>query len=375
VKNLKINMYDKNVASAMETPKITVILPTYRRPHLLKRSIQSVLNQSYQSFQVHVYDNASNDGTQKVVGELAETDSRIKYYCHEQNIGAIANINHGLKEVNTPYFLILHDDDFLLPEFFETALEGFERYPGAMAYDSLALQYDGKHIISPKPKLPNGSERLYLPPSLVEHILQGTHWISTLFRSEVVNLIGLLDPETGAPTDTDYMLRISSRCPMVMSKKAGAVLFVHPGMHTMKLASNQDWYESWKKIINRVATDKTIPLDVRRQAEHLLKHLVASTMVNSTLFLLKDKKYAAANNKITLIEETKILTHYSGIRLYAFILVLKSVRYSPLFSTYLARIILPFGSIQKTANRIMNRKTLVYWEKRIKAYAELLEST
>jgi hypothetical protein len=150
-----------------------------------------------------------------------------------------------------------------LPEFFETALEGFERFPSAMAYNSLALDYDGEHIISSKPKLPNGSERFYLPPSLVEHILQGTNWIVTLFRSEVINLIGLLDLETREPSDTDYMLRISGRCPKVMSKKVTAVAYIHPDQISSKVEHNEDYYEAWQNIINRVTTNVTIPLDVR----------------------------------------------------------------------------------------------------------------
>jgi glycosyltransferase involved in cell wall biosynthesis len=358
----------------MEKPKITVILPTYKRPYLLKRAIQSVLAQSYHNFQVCVYDDASNDETSRIVSELSANDPRIKYHAHAKNIGTLANINFGLERVGTPYFSILTDDDFLLPEFFETALEGFERYPDAMVYDSLALLYDGKHVIFSK-DVPNGSERLCCPPSVVEHILQGTNWIATLFRSEVINLVGLLDLETREPSDTDYMLRISGRCPLVMSKKVTAVLYVHPDSTSSKLEPNRDWYEAWKKIINRVTTEMALPADVRAQAAHLLQHLVASTMVTSTLLLIKDKEYAAANNRIKLIKETQVLANYRGIRLWAFILVLKSRRYSPRISNYLTRIILLFANIQKKANRIMNRKTLGYWEKRIKAHAALLGSS
>jgi glycosyltransferase involved in cell wall biosynthesis len=366
---------DKYGANAMEKPRITVVLPTYKRPQLLKRAIQSVLNQSYQNFRVCVYDDASNDETCRIVSELSANDPRITYYCHTKNIGTFANTNFGLEKVDTPYFSILTDDDFLFPEFFETALEGFERHPDAMACDSIALDYDGKHVISSKPRLPNGSERFYPPPSLLERIFEGTNWIATLFRSEVLNLVGLLDLETREPSDIDYFLRISGRCPRVMSKKVTAVAYLHPDQVSAKVEHNEDYYQAWKKIFDRVTTDMTVPAHIRVQAEHLLKHLVASLMVSSTLFLIKDKEYAAANNRIKLIKETKILTHYRGLRLCAFILVLKSMRHSPLMSTYLTRVILPFANIQKTANRIMNRKTLIYWEKRIKAYIELLESS
>jgi glycosyltransferase involved in cell wall biosynthesis len=67
-------------------PLITTIIPTCRRPHLLRRAIKSVLNQTYPHFQVCVYDNASGDETAEVVSEFAKKDPRIKYHCHSENI-------------------------------------------------------------------------------------------------------------------------------------------------------------------------------------------------------------------------------------------------------------------------------------------------
>jgi len=86
------------------TPLITCILTTRRRPQLLKRAIESVLNQTYPHLQVCVYDNASGDETAQVVSEIAKTDPRVKYFCHAENIGPFNNISYGVKNVNTPFF-------------------------------------------------------------------------------------------------------------------------------------------------------------------------------------------------------------------------------------------------------------------------------
>ena len=83
---------------------ITTIIPTYRRPQLLRRAVMSVLNQTMHNFKVCVYDNASGDETAAVVAEMAESDPRVEYYCHSSNLGAINNFNHGMKHVRTPYF-------------------------------------------------------------------------------------------------------------------------------------------------------------------------------------------------------------------------------------------------------------------------------
>jgi len=52
-------------------PLITTIIPTYRRPKLLRRAIKSVLGQTFPHFQVCVYDNASGDETPDVVAEIS----------------------------------------------------------------------------------------------------------------------------------------------------------------------------------------------------------------------------------------------------------------------------------------------------------------
>jgi|GEM_PF-4090006 len=98
-------------------PLITTIIPTYRRPKLLRRAISSVLNQTYPHFQVCVYDNASGDETASVVAELSKEDPRVKYHCHAENIGATENFIYGMEHVEIPFFTLLSDDDLIFPNF------------------------------------------------------------------------------------------------------------------------------------------------------------------------------------------------------------------------------------------------------------------
>ena len=118
----------------METnlPQITTIIPTYQRPKMLRRAILSVLNQTYPYLQACVYDNASGDGTAEVVAELAKSDPRVRYHCHSENIGGLANFEYGISQVQTSFFSLLSDDDFLLPNFYMDAMAKLENYPEAV---------------------------------------------------------------------------------------------------------------------------------------------------------------------------------------------------------------------------------------------------
>ena len=185
-------------------PLITTIIPTYQRPKLLKRAILSVLNQTYPNFQVCVYDNASGDETGEVVKELAKKDSRVKYYCHSQNIGPVKNFNFGLSRVDTPYFSFLSDDDILLPNFYEDAFRGFEKYPEAGFIATQTLIASDKKILDISCR--DYKEMLYQPPkSLLKMTALGLiTWTGILFKKEVRDKIGLLDEQVGGPSDVDF---------------------------------------------------------------------------------------------------------------------------------------------------------------------------
>src|SRR5690606_35210852 len=98
-------------------------------PVLLERAVRSFLAQSYGDFQIVVHDNASGDETAEVVARLNAEDARVRYHCNAENIGSIPNLIQALEQVDTPYFCILSDDDFVLPVFFSSAMAAHEKYP------------------------------------------------------------------------------------------------------------------------------------------------------------------------------------------------------------------------------------------------------
>ena len=90
-------------------PTVSVVIPAYNRAHLLKRAIQSVLNQTYQDFELIVVDDASNDNTEEVVKELR--DEKIKYIRHRENSGAGVARNTGIRTALGRYIAFQDSDD------------------------------------------------------------------------------------------------------------------------------------------------------------------------------------------------------------------------------------------------------------------------
>jgi len=107
-------------------PKVSVIIPTYNRAYLIGRAIQSVLNQTYQNFEIIIVDDGSTDDTKEVVKKFQEQDRRIKYVKHEKNKGEAAARNTGIKTARGEFIAFQDSDDEWLPEKLEKQMKIFE---------------------------------------------------------------------------------------------------------------------------------------------------------------------------------------------------------------------------------------------------------
>lgn len=107
-------------------PKVSVVIPTYKRPHLIGRAIKSVLNQTYQNFEIVIIDDSPNDETEKVVKSF--NDIRIKYTRNKIRRGFSGAKNQGVEESNqdSKYIAFLDDDDEWLPKFLEKTVKKIE---------------------------------------------------------------------------------------------------------------------------------------------------------------------------------------------------------------------------------------------------------
>jgi glycosyltransferase involved in cell wall biosynthesis len=108
---------------------VTVAIPTYNRPGFLARAVRSVLDQTFQDFELIILDNGSADSSWRAWPELA--DPRIRLICHVRNIGVIDNWNAAVAEARGDSICIFHDDDVMQPRFLEVTLASLGEHPSA----------------------------------------------------------------------------------------------------------------------------------------------------------------------------------------------------------------------------------------------------
>lgn len=107
------------------TPLISIIVPTYNSFKFLPETIDGVLNQTYQNFEILVIDDKSTDGTEKLFDEHSVyfNNQKIKYLRLEKNFGGPAGPrNKGIDIAKGEYICFLDSDDIWMPEKLELQL-------------------------------------------------------------------------------------------------------------------------------------------------------------------------------------------------------------------------------------------------------------
>lgn len=102
-------------------PKVSIVLPTYNRPHLLPKAMESILNQSFQDFEFIIINNGSEKETADVLANYTHYP-QVRVISLPENIGFSAATNVGFDAISGDWFTIMSDDDSLLPHALERLL-------------------------------------------------------------------------------------------------------------------------------------------------------------------------------------------------------------------------------------------------------------
>lgn len=130
----------------MDTPKVSVIIPTYNGAEFLGEAIESVLNQTYSNLELIVVSDASPDNTSEVIKRY--NDPRLIYIEHPQNRGADVARHTALHASSGEIIAFLDQDDFFHPEKLHTHVAYLKKHPEVgFTYNArFELNYSAKTI-------------------------------------------------------------------------------------------------------------------------------------------------------------------------------------------------------------------------------------
>ncbi len=92
-------------------PKVSIVLPTYNGEKYLRESINSVISQSYPSWELIIVDDCSSDSTPSILDEFKNKDPRIKIFRNTSNMKLPASLNKGFSFASGDYFTWTSDDN------------------------------------------------------------------------------------------------------------------------------------------------------------------------------------------------------------------------------------------------------------------------
>lgn len=98
---------------------ISIVIPTYNRAYIIHKTLDSVLNQTYQDWECIVVDDYSTDETKEAVLKYARNDHRIRYVLNERKKGAQGARNTGIIHANGEWICLFDSDDIMYPNYLE----------------------------------------------------------------------------------------------------------------------------------------------------------------------------------------------------------------------------------------------------------------
>ncbi len=95
----------------MDSPLISILLPTYNGARFLREAIDSVERQTYPHWELIIIDDASRDETPRIIAEYEQNNARIRSIRNTENQKLVTSLNHGIDEAQGRYIARIDDDD------------------------------------------------------------------------------------------------------------------------------------------------------------------------------------------------------------------------------------------------------------------------
>ncbi|WP_050349041.1 glycosyltransferase family 2 protein [Arsenicicoccus sp. oral taxon 190] len=147
-------------------PRVTVVMPTYRRPEMLREALGSAVAQTLRDLEILVCDNADDPAARQVVESFA--DDRITYLGRPENLGMIGNALDGFRRARGEFVIKLDDDDAFEPDALATMLAGFDDRPDVTASfcDLRLVDVHGQTLAADTEQVQRDTHRAELAPGL-----------------------------------------------------------------------------------------------------------------------------------------------------------------------------------------------------------------
>ena len=284
--------------------KLSIIVPVFNSQETIRNTVESILNQSYEDYEVVCVDDGSTDDTGNILEDISKRDSRLRHI-KQSNMGVASARNRGLAEASGEFIGFVDSDDTIVPAMFKTMIDAIEDSRSDLVVCGANLVFvSGKHITE--------REVEYFKPKL-----SGTHQCSDstfknvnvylwnkVFRSKIIKENNIRFPDGKWYEDSAFVWMYVLECRQVH--------FVQESLYNYHRSSGSIMGQTFRrnmkvidhlKIINHISEY----LNQKKQRALLLPKFAEYTMDN---FALTVRYLPLSKMHIAFIELGKIVWLY-----------------------------------------------------------------
>jgi len=199
-----------NINAKKSSPKVSVIITAYNHEKYIFESISSVLNQSFQDFEIIVINDGSNDKTASVINDIvSEYPEKILFINNDKNIRPKFSCNQGISAARGKFIAWNDGDDLWLPEKLEKQMKIFDMDHNNETHIVYSL---GENIIENSKRIRNKFEGKLVEKNFFKEMFSSSFFLknSMIVRKEVYENLGFLNEKYQLCGDYEYMIRMAA---------------------------------------------------------------------------------------------------------------------------------------------------------------------
>lgn len=223
-------------------PLVSVIMPSFNHGEFISESIQSILSQTLSEFELLIIDDASKDGSKKIIQSYAEKDRRIRTLFHEENKGIARTYNDGLGRAKGNYVATTASDDVWAKNKLEKEIEVLQRNEDMVIWsEALVIDHLGNSTGKLFTQMKNLSRRKKTG-HILEELLKGNYINDITFKRENLKDIRF-DEELKYLSDHKFYLDMAAKYEFYCISEPLMMYRLHHGN------TSESDKENWRKDI------------------------------------------------------------------------------------------------------------------------------
>ena len=282
--------------------KITVVVPVYNMGQYLKRSVNSLLKQTYKNYEIILVDDGSTDNSGQLCDELSKLHDSIRTI-HKENGGLSSARNAGMRDATGGFIIFPDPDDWVEEDYLQRLIDLHQEYQSDLEICGYYITDEKKQVTSCEEKIhtcfsmEDATERLFIGGGY-----SGFAW-NKLYHLDIIRKNDLaFDEELGMAQDLHFAFRYFLKCKKISYdsmpvyyyfQHAGGVTNTRAGLSTRKI-SGLKTYEKMAEIAEKEFAE-VVPM-------------IHSTLANICLqfiYIYYDSKMCDRNLKKLLIKTAK----------------------------------------------------------------------